>query len=161
MPGHMISVCIFCFLCATHSPCASHAATSRKHTSQHTYNPVSKSVPDPERLKPYSSLNVLDSAIKNGRMHRLEKRNSDISSSVNSDKEVNFIKKIFELYGDGESMNIQGFQSLLTHLNDFHQHSTNSQHPILQQVKMSEVNETDINNKTVSHLIEFLIVIHF
>lgn len=156
MSGSMISICIFCFICATHSPCASHATTQKNNFQTEdilgnpTYTPVSasKSVPDPGKPKPYSSLSVLDSAIKNGRMHRLEKRNSDIRSSVNSDKEIDFIKKIFELFGDGETMSMQGFQSLVKHLNTYHEH-TSSHHPIIQQMRVSEINETDINNDLV------------
>lgn len=158
MSGPMFSVCIFCFICATHSPCASHAATQKDSFQLEdvlgnlTYVPVSpsKNVPNPGKLKPYSSLSVLDSAIKNGRMHRLEKRNSDIRSSVNSDKEVDFIKKIFELFGDGETMSLQGFQSLVKHLNT-HYEFTSSHQPVIQQVKISEINETDKNNDLVRH----------
>lgn len=155
----MISVCIFCFICATHSPCASHAATSQEHLSGSknlrnpgTYNsvPAYKDISRFERLKPYSSLNVLDSAIKNGRRHRVEKRNSDISGSikVNSDTELDFIKKIFELYGDGQTMNIQGFRSLVSHLSSQQHDHGYSGHP--EHVKMSiQQNETDVVNETV------------
>lgn len=147
----MISVCIFCFICATHSPCASHAATTQEYLFRNnemrnhgTYNsiPAHKDVPGPEKLKTYFSVNVLDNAIKNGRRHRLEKRNSDISDSVDLD----FIKKIFELYGDGETMNIQGFQSLVTQLKSDH-HSANLENR--QTETPSQLNETDVVNKTV------------
>lgn len=159
MSSHMISVCIFCFICATHSPCASHAATSNEHIFrkdiQHrgSYNSLStfKDIPGPEKLKPYSSLNVLDSAIKNGRMHRLEKRNSDISGSLNSVTDFNFIKKIFEIYGDGKTMNMQGFQTLLKQLNSLHdlQHD-HSEHPLPRQPELLvENNETEVIKDSV------------
>lgn len=162
MASHMISVCIFCFICATHSPCASHAATTQEHIfrvkdihNHGNYNPLStnKDFPGPEKLKPYSSLNVLDSAIKKGRMHRLEKRNSDISSSVNSDTEVDFIKEIFEIYGDGETLNIQEFLSLVKHMSlhhDHEEHAAHNEQEILQQAKMGVGhNETEIINDKV------------
>lgn len=38
MAKHFISVCIFCFLCATHSPCESHVETNHGGTSNHKSN---------------------------------------------------------------------------------------------------------------------------
>lgn len=161
MSSPMISVCIFCFICATHSPCASHAAISEEHIFRKdihhpgSYSSLStlKDVPGSEKLKPYSSLNVLDSAIKNGRMHRLEKRNSDIRGSLNSGTDFNFIKKIFEIYGDGKTMNMQGFQSLLKQLNALHdlQHD-HSEHLLPRQPEMlEEHNETEAINDSVRY----------
>lgn len=166
MARHMISVCIFCFICATHSPCASHAATSQEYLSGNKgmYNhgayssiPAYEDSSRLEKLKPNSLLNVLNSGIRNGRRHRLEKRKSDNSgiNKINSDKDLDFIKKIFEFYGDGETMNIQGFRSLVSQLSShhhdhLHEHSTHSEHLVHREVKMSiESNEADVENETV------------
>lgn len=162
MASHMISVCIFCFICATHSPCASHAMTTQEHIlpgkdihNHGSYNSLSvyKDFPSPDKPKPYSSLNVLDSAIKKGRMHRLEKRNSDISSSVNSDTEIDFIKKIFEIYGDGETMNIQEFLSLVKEMSSHHDHKEDTAHSEQHVLGKNEMdvkqNETEVINQKV------------
>lgn len=168
MARHMISVCIFCFICATHSPCASHATTHQGHVYKNndirihgTYNSVRsyKDIPDIEKIAPYFSLNVPGSVIRNNRRHRLEKRNSDISDSNNNKSkniELDFIKEIFKLYGDGERMDMEGFRALVNqlgakHQDHSHEHSVHTKQAVHRQLDLSiKTNETEAVNNTVS-----------
>lgn len=117
----MISVCIFCFLCATHSPCASHAQLA--HQSAH-----SGSHPEPyrERLKGPEDLGAIgakanESLIDNSNSSgsTLYSPTSDSSSSVSNKKEDRrgaALKRLFSLYGDGEKMSFEDFQKFVARL---------------------------------------------
>lgn len=158
MAKHMISVCIFCFICATHSPCASHASIVEEQLFRNK-DTVSdyRNILQPERAKSYSSANELGSAIRKGKRHWIDKRNSDISDSddADSDTGLDFIKKLFELYGDGEVISIQGFHLLVKHLNS--QRKSPQEDSLQSEVAVDrladmtvERNETEIvNNNTV------------
>lgn len=112
MSKHVISVCIFCFICATHSPCASHVAVgTEQHKQYHGFlkdpngqllmemNIRGKSKDDTDKIS--------ESAIRTDQKHRLVKR--DIN-------DADYLKKIFAIYGDGEHMGVEGFEKLMKNL---------------------------------------------
>lgn len=144
MAKHVISVCIFCFICATHSPCASHAAVSHENAHKNDFGKTNGPNNPPliqelqltsrEKYKLKNDLNnignrlistnfVSSKAKRNSSVHRLVKRKAnDINSNTtqlnNSAKfqEEDYLKKIFMLYGDGNSMNMEGFERLIKRL---------------------------------------------
>lgn len=125
-----------------------------------TYNPAAYTgVPGSEKLKPHTALNVFGNSIKNVRRHKLKKRNSDINSSnnLNSDSELDFVKKIFEMHGDGQTMNIQGFRSFLNQLRSHNDqgHSIHSDHA-MQTEMLKQENKTDLANQTVRFYFQML-----
>ncbi|XP_056647039.1 zinc transporter foi isoform X1 [Diorhabda sublineata] len=124
MSNHVLSVCIFCFICATHTPCASHAAV--KHHSFHhkeysdpMYSPLIEKFHDSHRDN-IPNLGKNSNNIK-GINHRKVKRSSDSnnkSDSVNnSDSDQDHLRKIFLKYGDGDFMTKEGFKKFLGDLN--------------------------------------------
>nr|CAI5864772.1 unnamed protein product [Callosobruchus analis] len=171
MARHLITLCIFCFICATHSPCSSHAAVRNENLlQQKEYEGLSDDLlvndvqsahwerekrdldhpnhvnhshhrrsvdrkkltrreidrsnhTHPQLAKPNSDWEVqrrdLDhpNHVNHTHERHVVKRNSDISSSVNSvNSENEYVKKIFTMYGNGEVMTIQGFEKLVDHL---------------------------------------------
>lgn len=91
MGKHFISMCMFCFLCAAHSPCASHAELTR-HT-KHSYDSKKfpgESSPEPmdlgnyhERLKP-PNLNLKPSEVNSAMKHTDKLKNLNHSAKFKS-----------------------------------------------------------------------------
>lgn len=117
MSKHVISVCIFCLICATHSPCASHVAVGNEYLHKQHYELLK----DPNR-QPLSQVNVRDKSkdenelsdnvLKTDAGHQLVKRN--VNQTVVHDED--HLKKIFALYGDGENIKMEGFERLMKNL---------------------------------------------
>lgn len=136
---HVLSVCIFCFICATHSPCASHAEIS--DTNSHLYSPKSPFYDDSST----GNRKPLQFATEN--RHKLRKRedntspesltlaktNLDLLPSIENhtvqenDNKLKTAKldniksnenliRIFKMFGDGESITIDGLERLLEKL---------------------------------------------
>lgn len=147
MAKHVISVCIFCFICATHSPCASHAAVSHENTHKNDFGktngpnnpPLIQELRLPsrekfkEKIDPNISSNNINRLISTIIVSPKDKRNSSVRNLVrrnvndvngntthlnNSAKlqDEDYLKKIFTLYGDGNSMNMEGFERLIKRL---------------------------------------------
>lgn len=115
MSKHVISVCIFCFICATHSPCASHVAVGTEQHKQ--FHGLLKDSNGQQQLLEVNVVRgkskddtkkISESAFRTDQMHHIvNKRN------VN---DADYLKKIFTLYGDGEHMGIEGFEKLMKNL---------------------------------------------
>lgn len=144
MAKHVITVCIFCFICATHSPCASHAAVSNenphKNESGNLSGPNSPLLFEELQLTSREKYKLKnDSNSSNNNINRLipsnyvsskTKTNSSISKLVKRDVNNNvphintrakfqnedYLRKIFTLYGDGNSMSMEGFERLIQRL---------------------------------------------
>lgn len=130
MAHHIISVSIFCFICATHSPCASHAAVG--HIEQHRYDGFKD--PNIPKMENNPQLNLREKSGKNRLSdspyyanqiadsqndisdNNILKRSIDKHNSSSIDDENEFLKRIFLQYGDGEKMTIDGFETLLKRL---------------------------------------------
>lgn len=134
MAHPVLSVCIFCLICATHSPCGSHAAVN--HESLHIKDGIlfknSKNTPlitteeTLSRVKLKHELVPTDTSgnVKNEtpliiKNHSLSKRNSVMDeksdSSSNISKE-NYLSKIFERFGNGKTMTMEGFEKFIERL---------------------------------------------
>lgn len=143
MAKHVISVCIFCFICATHSPCASHAAVSHENAHKNDFGKTDASSNPPliqetrftsrEKYKLKNDLNSDNinrlvstnsvSSKQNNPTRKLVKRNTkDVNinaTQLNNSAKIqdeDYLKKIFTLYGDGNTMSMEGFQKLIKRL---------------------------------------------
>lgn len=111
MAKTLVSVCIFCFLCATHSPCASHAVATDGAT------------PVYDNRIPFKEAKALAEA-----SHK---------NNTNHTSDEPTITQLFRLYGDGENISVEGFQRIiqrldltkeLTHKIDEYKHSHKHEH---------------------------------
>lgn len=84
MAKHFISVCIVCFLCATHLPCESHAELRMTRDSKPSHNEADNPP--------------------------ISEAESDDSRNL---KREEYMERLFALYGDGKKMTLQGFGRLL------------------------------------------------
>lgn len=144
MVKHLISVCIFCFICATHSPCASHAEVRNETTARNGTDrfpdfgnpPLSQNEEVPlqetfktklnksERLTPsdvdsnnknYSNIPVINLVKRSDNNVNGTKINEAADDKSDLQSE-SYIKKIFAEYGDGDTMTMDGFERLMRHL---------------------------------------------
>lgn len=111
MSKHVLSVCIFCFICATHSPCASHVAVgNEQHKQYHGFlkDPNRQLLPEENLLGKDDNKKISESASRTDQTpHQLVKRDNN---------DADYLKKIFALYGDGENMGMEGFERLMKNL---------------------------------------------
>lgn len=128
MAGHILSVCIFCLLCATHTPCASHAAVS------------------PEHLEIYKTADLNNQPI-------VESRELEIATALKKrdidkfDKDV-YLKKLFVKYGDGESIGVEGLEKLLDRV--FELQMLSKSFDLSAEAHSLEDGHQDNQNKTVN-----------
>lgn len=141
MARHLMAVCVVCLLCADHLPCKEHIENTDLYTKQqpNTFllktdeiNLMEKKSFD-DRL--YTTIND-DSVIYDKRKEKRKnneeiinrrKRHSDHHHHDEHDEHIdepnknskNFLEKLFKQFGDSEklTMNINGFENLLKHLN--------------------------------------------
>lgn len=132
---HVLSVCIFCFICATHSPCSSHADVSDRNP-HHVYSPKSPYYDD----SPTGNYKPLPFVKEN--RHKLRKRDDNVEPVIQTVANANLepldnldnhslhehidksddnrtndnLIKIFKMFGDGDSINIEGLEKLLEKL---------------------------------------------
>lgn len=185
MARHVLTVCIFCIICATHTPCASHVAIDDK--GQHNFEDITYASKEPLILNPYKphekfKSEVINNTIsdKNNNSSVKTKKNDvnlpvlslykrDINDNVNSTelnnssysktKTEDYLQKIFSIYGDGNSMSIEGFEKLMERLDllrtlSMKLDTLSSNSVNLSNIAANEaatnVNSTTINNSTVS-----------
>lgn len=184
MARHVLTVCIFCIICATHTPCASHAAIDDKR--QHNFEEITYATKEPLILNPYKPYEKFKSDLINNNtisdknnsslrtnkkdvnlpVHSLYKRdindnanNTELNNSYSKTKNEDYLKKIFSIYGDGNSMSIEGFERLMERLDllrtlSMKLDTLSSNSVNLSNIATNEaatnVNSTTINNSTVS-----------
>lgn len=97
MVKHMISVCIFCFICATHSPCESHSVQNNiiNDFDENKFAGVIR-----EKFK---------------ERHRIG-TNFRPKRDTNRENDTNYTAKIFKKYGNGDVIDLKGFEMLLNDL---------------------------------------------
>ncbi|KAG5892004.1 hypothetical protein JTB14_007752 [Gonioctena quinquepunctata] len=128
MSRHVLSVCIFCFICATHSPCASHAATRQENVFHHKYYHDPRSIQLLEKLQISSrekqkfdqtSTRNSNDDIGNELVYPSSKKvkRDSFGGDTNSENEQDYVRKIFMSYGNGEEMTVEGFTKFLSDLN--------------------------------------------
>lgn len=165
MAHHVLSVCIFCFICATHSPCASHAAVGhesvvpRRQYDDPSNPPLVENLETNSREKhrgnPYMTDHTFDDSanvLKMEQIHNLVKRGGvdENNNSVNSEIVTEYLRKIFLKYGNGDTMTMEGFERLINHLDlhhilseNPHIHDINEAAPALDlKLDNSTVNDT-------------------
>ncbi|KAL3288461.1 hypothetical protein HHI36_002906 [Cryptolaemus montrouzieri] len=141
MAHPILSVCIFCLICATHSPCSSHAAVKhesvriRHENSSTAYsNPPStknmeiisrvklksdfeSSAESTKKLKKKDCEECQDKIeIQSGEHNLLKRRSINTNKSEDSLLKKSYSKKIFEKFGDGTTMNMEEFQKFIERL---------------------------------------------
>ncbi|XP_030765690.1 zinc transporter foi-like isoform X2 [Sitophilus oryzae] len=130
MAHHIISVSIFCFICATHSPCASHAVLGHIELYRHDVykdpnipkveNDLQHNTREKIKRSISSGINSHDDPIASLTNHDSDhkpKRSLDkFNGSTNKDMETEFLRKLFNKYGDGDIITIDGFKNMLDRL---------------------------------------------
>lgn len=159
MSHRLLSVCIFCFVCATHSPCASHAAIG--HIEQHRRDGYKDpNIPVIEanhelsfRDKRYTS-NSQDSPVKTNEIaprNRLVTGENDDPSSNLFNSETEILERIFAEFGEGDKMSAQSLRKLIKKLDLLHVLSEKLFEHDLDNVDVrKEAREAERNNVTVS-----------
>ncbi|CAH0550644.1 unnamed protein product [Brassicogethes aeneus] len=117
MSRQVISVCIFCFICATHSPCASHASVERENVrlgGAVYHDPNNPPLVDNlqgglkdqnSALQPAPIGSPYDDIARKLTTKRKRREESD-----------EYVQKIFKKFGDGDVLTIEGFNKLVQKL---------------------------------------------
>lgn len=144
MARHLMAVCVVCLLCADHLPCKEHFESTDLYTKQQPnsfslqtdeINFMEKNSFDDRLYTTISDDGVTYDKRKEKRkaeetaalnLLNRSKRHSDHSHHHDDDENdgmkknsKNFLEKLFKQFGDSEklTMNINGFENLLKHLN--------------------------------------------
>lgn len=113
MARHVITVCIFCLICATHTPCDSHAAMVHEDHSTLYHTDIKSVSREKFKMKEPWENRVLGSNSR-APLHSVNKRDSNSINSIDS-KDI-YLKKLFTKFGDGKSITMDGFRNLFDHL---------------------------------------------
>ncbi|XP_019866825.1 zinc transporter foi isoform X2 [Aethina tumida] len=124
MARHVISVCIFCFICATHTPCASHGTMEHEQTRIGRAYHDSHNSPAVEDLRagaPRTRIKVEDGARHHHHEDDLTAFHKDTrrkrhDKADNEPSDV-FVRKIFSKFGDGDRLTVAEFERLVQKLN--------------------------------------------
>nr|CAD7591275.1 unnamed protein product [Timema genevievae] len=103
MGSPLVTVCVFCLLCSGHAQCSAHS--QHYHDSDHLH-PFK-----PPREDPTQHGEVVGG---HGLEHR--RRREAILTSAKDIEEMYFIKRVFDKFGNGETMTLEGFELLLRSL---------------------------------------------
>ncbi|KAF5300876.1 hypothetical protein FQR65_LT09038 [Abscondita terminalis] len=178
MATHFVSVCMFCFICATHFPCESHAGITHASTTNHKSDvPFAESDSPPAYLQNRNDSDIRMTSlkrrstqrkhsIKNNRLRRSSNHSFDtgivnsnkttdsISNSYNinnSKEQEEYIKKIFAKYGDGNSLTMEGFEQLLNQLDLMAQVLHNKSNPTFSLKNLATLISHETENTTDSN----------
>lgn len=159
MVQHFVTVCVVCVLCAAHTPCSAHTDLSRPQHLRLKESLVEQLGPIPSDIKELSSGGRLARSaevehthapddddtddVRNANYHELMKRLGHAEQHQETSNETPrlrrhadeheqtfFIKQLFNDFGDGQHMTIDGFEKLLNKLGlvslvtDPHKHSS-------------------------------------
>ncbi|XP_025836597.1 zinc transporter foi isoform X2 [Agrilus planipennis] len=150
MASHILSVCMFCLLCATHSPCESHAsldqellpnnsrifsknllrtANSTSPDLFETKSRIDDHIPNASTSPRINTKTKYNKSLRKKHTRSTSNTNAfEIPSNENSSNfnkiendntnklDKQYLKKIFEKYGNGETMTLEGFEKLMKHL---------------------------------------------
>ena len=139
--GHVISVCIFCLICATHTSCASHADVVHKYSTTDGYETPYKDSKNSESLgtSVKNKFHGTNEKYNNDRMPRLLfKRNSNINLSNTSrirnaieTRDIStdyYIKKIISKYSNESTLDFNQFMMLVKYLSGTRNQLNGSSH---------------------------------
>lgn len=112
MSHHLVTVCMFCLLCASHTTCNTHETQKHDVTQPQTNL----------QALTHHRLDDLRREEKSERYyHKLEKIRGHRRKRHAVEPETNpgYVEQLFKLYGDGDSMtmNLTGFNKMLEGLN--------------------------------------------
>lgn len=131
MRNQLVTVCVFCLLCTTHSHCSSHGDLPQHAHS--TVNGVEKIYNDGGG----GELQIGDLVPEgNGKKESVAENDNFDSSS--------FISRVFQKFGDGNTISQQGFEDLLRSLDLDHL----IDHPASHNVHSDETSSRTENNAT-------------
>nr|CAD7451970.1 unnamed protein product [Timema tahoe] len=105
MGSPLVTVCVFCLLCSGHAQCSAHSQHYHDSDSDHLH-PFK-----PPREDPTQHGEVVGG---HGLEHR--RRREAIHTSAKDIEEMYFIKRVFDKFGNGETMTLEGFELLLRSL---------------------------------------------
>nr|CAD7200627.1 unnamed protein product [Timema douglasi] len=105
MGSPLVTVCVFCLLCSGHTQCSAHGQHYHDSDSDHLH-PFK-----PPREDPTQHGEVVGG---HGLEHR--RRREAIHTSAKDIEEMYFIKLVFDKFGNGETMTLEGFELLLRSL---------------------------------------------
>ncbi|KAL1497579.1 hypothetical protein ABEB36_008514 [Hypothenemus hampei] len=103
----LISVCIFCFICATHWPCSAHSTADHLKHYHHGdlgYHNIQLSEGTLLRVK------------RNESHHTSNKTNHKTGNTIKKNANAKFLEQLLIKYGDGEKINVAGLEELLQKL---------------------------------------------
>ncbi|XP_012252567.2 zinc transporter foi [Athalia rosae] len=126
MSQHFVTVCVVCVLCAAHAPCHAHDDVQGSRLSLIEDSPNLQESPRPDsRLQPLKNqigskeivrikdtgekLDLMTLDTENVKERLRKKRDSEVRQS-------DFTRRIFEAYGNGDSITLEGFERLLDKL---------------------------------------------
>ncbi|KAJ8947846.1 hypothetical protein NQ318_009991 [Aromia moschata] len=142
MVRHVISVCIFCFICATHSPCASHGAI------RHDYVHPSREYNDPAALEENLQVHTRDKPkVILKRSRDIGKRNSE-TVNVHSKDVDDYLRKLYFIYGSGDVMTVEDLgrlrDNLSTHQTKGHSETHEADSNLNIKLNNGSINYTDM-----------------
>ncbi|KAK9496723.1 hypothetical protein O3M35_013016 [Rhynocoris fuscipes] len=113
MSSELVTACMFCLLCATHTHCA-----SSHHDLDHDLYSNLKYI-DEGGGEPVYKTNVIFNPKKIVRnVREIDRRNSLTKDD--------YIKQVFDKFGDGETLSRSGFERLISTLQELSEHPHNS-----------------------------------
>lgn len=129
MARHVISVCVFCLICATHTPCASHVATRNSLRlidfdtpyKERTKLPATipgdtKHIREVDRLLAKRDTTAQNKTISSSNLVNSNNTNNDRNGDDIKNNELDmaqYMKKLFSTYGDGDTMTLDGFERMM------------------------------------------------
>lgn len=125
MARHVITVCIFCLICATHTPCDSHASVHHEDPDTLYHTDIKSVSREKFKMKESWENTVLGNS-DDDRLHSVNKRDSNSINSIDS-KDI-YLKKLFTKFGDGKTITLDGFRNLfdqLVALQEIHTETSN------------------------------------
>lgn len=194
MGKHFVTVCVFCLLCATHTPCSSHVQLSSNVNDQNVpgiseesmnnlpvKNEVFQKITDrysptifEEKLsislqqhpdkdeKYFTNANSLSANLTMRTKRDIRNRhNYNNHNNINKINETEYIEKIFTMFGNGETINQDGFERLIKtlHLDELLWSKINNTSVNLSPVKVNANGIQNDTNSTVSIFFSFQFII--
>lgn len=121
MAKHFVAVCMVCLLCADHLPCSEHIIGNGIIGGDSLGSAGAMKGPNLESYNKQLNQRTENGFIAKPRSRR--KRHSTHSSEDNeaavppiNENSKQYLAKIFERFGDGDGMDLNGFESMLEYL---------------------------------------------
>ena len=124
MAKHFVAVCVVCLLCADHLPCQTHldglgtgASPLEGYGDDYYQGALPKVAP---AAVASSMFDVTGSQMAYGHVrrkrHHIHQEDHDEPATEINENSRRYIERVFEKFGNGDAMDLDGFQSMLEHL---------------------------------------------